>query len=173
MFKKNEEFYKEENAKMKGDGQPYLEWLNEEYDKMTDEERKEVDEIGKKLNTILGIDDDDDDDDFVKSNIYGFNENIYTDFKSALKIAAKSTNEGEELAIYTKDNKFITIHSVNSENAIRAGYIPLVGYTEMLCVAEDIEDPMKGLRKYYKDIGDINKLEFLEELFYNNDKKEK
>ncbi len=29
----------------------------------------------------------------------------------------------------------------------------------MLCAAEDIEDPMKGLRKYYKDIGDIDKLE--------------
>lgn len=131
---------------------------NEEYDKMTDEERKEVDEIEKKLNTIFGINDDDWWN-FVKSNIYGFNEDIYIDFKSALKIAAKSTNEGEDLAIYTKDNKFITIHSVHSENAIRAGYIPLVGYTEMLCAAEDIEDPMKGLRKYYKDIGDIDKLE--------------
>ncbi len=32
---------------------------NEEYDKMTDEERKEVDEIEKKLNTIFGINDDD------------------------------------------------------------------------------------------------------------------
>lgn len=99
------------------------------------------------------------------------NEFIYKDFESALKMAAKSTHDGEDLAIYTKDNKFITIHIINSESAIRAGYIPLVGHTEMLCAAENIDDPMKGLRKYYKDFGEIKRLEYLEKLFYINHKK--
>lgn len=57
-----------ENAKIKGDGQPYVEMAIEEYNNLTEEERKEVDEIGKKINTIFGINDDD----FVRSSIYGF-----------------------------------------------------------------------------------------------------
>lgn len=57
-----------ENAKIKGDGQPYVEMAIEEYNNLTEEGRKEVDEIGKKINTIFGINDDD----FVRSSIYGF-----------------------------------------------------------------------------------------------------
>lgn len=42
----------------KGDGKPYLQMLEEEFDKMTDEEKAEVEAIGRKLNALLGIEDD-------------------------------------------------------------------------------------------------------------------
>ena len=58
----------EENIKIKGDGQPYVDWFDEEYNKMTAEEKKEVTEIEKKLNKIFDINNDD----FVKASIYGF-----------------------------------------------------------------------------------------------------
>lgn len=58
----------EENIKIKGDGQPYVDWFDEEYNKMTAEEKKEVTEIEKKLNKIFDINNDD----FIKASIYGF-----------------------------------------------------------------------------------------------------
>ena len=42
----------------KGDGKPYLQMLEEEFNKMTDEEKSEVDAIGEKLNALFGIEDD-------------------------------------------------------------------------------------------------------------------
>lgn len=45
-----------ENVKVKGDGQPYINLLDEEYIKMTTEEKKEVAEIGKKLNRPVRYD---------------------------------------------------------------------------------------------------------------------
>lgn len=44
----------------KGDGKPYLDWLNEEYSKMSEEERKEVDAYGEMLRKKLDLIDKDD-----------------------------------------------------------------------------------------------------------------
>ena len=44
----------------KGDGQPYLDMLEEEYKNMTEEEKKEVEAIGKMLDEKFGLDDEDD-----------------------------------------------------------------------------------------------------------------
>jgi len=52
----------------KGNGQEYVEMLDEEYKRMTYEEKLEVAEIKKELNKMLGISDDD----LVKASIYGF-----------------------------------------------------------------------------------------------------
>lgn len=57
-----------EIAKMKGDGEPYVKMAIEEYNKLSDEEKKQTDEIEKKLNTIFGINNDE----FIKASMYGF-----------------------------------------------------------------------------------------------------
>lgn len=44
----------------KGDGAPYLKMLEEEYNRMTEEEKAEVEEIGRKLDELFGPDDEDD-----------------------------------------------------------------------------------------------------------------
>lgn len=51
-----EEIKKIEHAK--GDGKPYLQMLEEEFNKMTDEEKAEVEMIGAKLDELFGIEDD-------------------------------------------------------------------------------------------------------------------
>lgn len=54
--------------RLKGDGQSYVKWLDEEYDKMSEEQKAEVAEIGKKIDKILGMDEAN----LVKASIYGF-----------------------------------------------------------------------------------------------------
>ena len=45
----------------KGDGLPYVERANEEYKKLTPEERSKVDQFKAELDEILGDDEDNDD----------------------------------------------------------------------------------------------------------------
>lgn len=42
----------------KGDGEAYIRMLEEKYNSMTDEEKAEVDAIGRELDEMFGMDDD-------------------------------------------------------------------------------------------------------------------
>ena len=43
----------------KGDGKPYIDWINERYSKMTEEEKKEVDAYGEMIAQKLNLTDKD------------------------------------------------------------------------------------------------------------------
>ena len=62
LFKKSNNLKEKINKQNdKGDGKPYLEWLEETYANMTDEEKSEVEEIGKFLETKFCFSDQDND----------------------------------------------------------------------------------------------------------------
>ncbi len=83
-------------------------------------------------------------------------ERHYNSFKEALYYAVLVQRENnEDLAIFrTAENEFYTIHSENAEIAIRLGFEPIVGFTEILFVAESEEEPEKALENYYKRVGE-------------------
>lgn len=83
-------------------------------------------------------------------------EHRYNSFKEALHYAILVQREkNEDLAVFkTTENEFYTIHSENAETAIRLGFEPVVGFTEILFVAESEEEPEKALENYYKIVAE-------------------
>ena len=81
-------------------------------------------------------------------------EHRFNSFKEALYYAVLVQREkNEDLAVFkSTENIFYTIHSQNAETAIRLGFEPIVGFTEILFVAESAEEPVKALENYYEII---------------------
>jgi len=64
LFEKSNNLKEEDikNQYDKGDGKPYLEWLDDIYSNMTEEEKTEVEAIGEMLDKKFGFSDKDNDD---------------------------------------------------------------------------------------------------------------
>lgn len=81
-------------------------------------------------------------------------EKCFSSFKEALYYAVLVQKEkNEDLAVFkATDNLFYTVQAKNAEIAIRLGYEPVVGLTEILFVAESADEPERALENYYKRI---------------------